>query len=86
MWTDTVSDSFRESGNLLDEITSLMQQVKYSKVNPLSFKTLIGFSPAVALFEGNPSITFYIFWKPAYLAHLQNYPQRTQNSHHCDEI
>ena len=51
-------DSLRESRNLPDKIASLTE-VKYSKVNPLSFKVLIGISPAVALFEGNPSITFF---------------------------
>ena len=49
--------SLGESGNLPDKIASLTQEVKYSKVNPLSFKSLIGIPPAVALFKGNPSIT-----------------------------
>ena len=57
MWTGTIFDGLRESGNLPDEIASLTQEVKYSKVNPLSFKILIGISLGVALFEGNPSIT-----------------------------
>ena len=48
-------DSFRESGNLRDEIVPITQEVKDSKVNPLSLKILIGISPAVALFEGNSS-------------------------------
>ena len=52
-------DSLRESRNLPDKIASLTVEVKYSKVNPLSFKVLTGISPAVALFEGNPSITFF---------------------------
>ena len=56
MWTGTIFDSFRESGNLPDEIALLTQQVKYSKVNPFSFKILMGISPEVALSEGNPSI------------------------------
>ena len=51
-------DSLRKSRNLPDKIASLTE-VKYSKVNPLSFKVLIGISPAIALFEGNPSITFF---------------------------
>ena len=55
MWTSTIFDSLRESGNLPDEIASLMQEVKYLKVNSLSFKILIGISPAVDLFEGNRS-------------------------------
>ena len=59
LWTGTIFDSLKESGNLPDEIASLTQEVKYSKVNPLSFKMLIGISPAVALFEGNPSITSF---------------------------
>ena len=50
LWTDTIPD----------EIASLTQEVKYSKVNPLSFKMLIGISPAVALFEGNPSISLTV--------------------------
>ena len=59
LWTGTKFDSLRESGNLLDKIASLMKEVQYSKVNPLSFKILIAISPAVALFEGNPSITSF---------------------------
>ena len=59
LWTGTIFDSLRESGNLPDKIASLTQEVKYSKVNPLSFKILIGISPAVALFEGKPSITSF---------------------------
>ena len=62
LWTGTIFDSLRESGNLPDKIASLTQEVKYSKVNPLSFKILIGISPAVALFEGNPSITSFTVW------------------------
>ena len=50
---------FREFRNLPDKVASLTQEVKYSKVNPLSFKILIGISPAVVLFEGNPSITSF---------------------------
>ena len=49
--------SLGESGNLPDKIASFTQEVKYSTVNPLSFKSLIGIPPAVALFKGNPSIT-----------------------------
>ena len=59
LWTGTIFDSLRESGNLPDKIASLKQEVKYSKVNPLSFQVLIGISPAVALFEGSPSITLF---------------------------
>ena len=47
------SYSFRKSGNLSHEIASLMQEVKYSKVHPLSLEIFIGISPAVALFGGS---------------------------------
>ena len=54
---DTIFDSFRESGNLLDEIASLTQEVNYPKINPLFFKFFsIVISPAVALFKSNPSV------------------------------
>ena len=46
-------DSLRESGNLPHEIASITHGVKYSKVNPLSFKILIGISPALALFDSD---------------------------------
>ena len=59
MWTGTIFDGLRESWNLLDKMASLTQEVKYSNVNPLSFKILIGISPAIALFEDNPSITSF---------------------------
>ena len=52
-------NNLKESGNLPDEIASLTQEVKQSKVNSLSFKVLIVISPAVVLFEGNPSITAF---------------------------
>ena len=61
MWTGTIFDSLREPGNLPDKIAPLTQEVKYSKVNPPYFKVLIGISPAVALFEGNPS--FHILFQ-----------------------
>ena len=56
--------------NLLVEIASFTQQVKYSRVNPLSFKILIEISPAVALFEGNLFVTSFavctlIGWRKA---------------------
>ena len=51
--------TLRESENLPEKIASLTQEVKYSKVDPLSFKILIGISAAVAFFEGNPSITSF---------------------------
>ena len=54
-----IFDSLRESENLQDKKASLTQEVKYSKVNPLCFKILIRISPAVVLFEGNPSITSF---------------------------
>ena len=56
MWTGTIINSLRESGKLPEKLTSLMQQVKYSKANPFSF---IEISPVVAIFEGNPSVTLF---------------------------
>ena len=59
LWTATIFDSLKESGNLPDKIASLTQKVKYAEVNPFSFKLLIGISSAAALFEGNRSITYF---------------------------
>ena len=44
---------------ITEEIVSLVEKVKCSKVNPLFFKILIGISLTVALFEDNPSITSF---------------------------
>ena len=62
LWTGTTFDSLRESGNLPYEIASSAQEVKYSNINPLSCKILKGSSPAVALFQGNPSIASFTVW------------------------
>ena len=65
--TGTKFDSFRKSWSFPDQIASLMQQVKYSNVNPLSFRILIGISRAVALFVDHALTSFVVYtisrWK-----------------------
>ena len=55
-----MSESFSVSGNLLFVKDSLIQFVSSGKQNLLSFRILIGISPAKTLYEGTFFTTFLI--------------------------
>ena len=58
LYNGVISNSFKESGNLLFLIASLIQLVKSKKKVSLFFSMFTGISPAVALPEGMFFTTF----------------------------
>ena len=73
-----MSESFSVSGNLLFVKDSLIQFVSSGKQNVLSFRILIGISPADTLSEGKFLTTFFTVasetcWKKNFLLSL-NFP------------